>query len=316
MVKDPSWLLNPLTNPIFEPVLLRTAILFIAGLFLIVALNKGFDGLTDSNLWRRYVSWLLIAPFYLTAVFLGGTVSLFFLLAVILVAVWEYKEISGLPQMYTWTLYVLSVVSVYVASYQTTLFYSLPVLYFTTLTTIGIRTNTKTAYQRTAETLFFMIWVVFSMSHFVLLGHLNNTFDFTKSLLVLLGFAVPLSDIGAYVIGKLSHKYDVLAWPIAENVSPNKTYGGVIGNILGAGLGIAVMWFAIRTYLPVWAWVLMAFLFGVNGVIGDLTESTMKRFYDVKDSSSLIPGHGGVLDRIDSTLRVIIVLFYTLQLIL
>lgn len=316
MIRDPGWLLNPFANPILEPVLLRAVLLFIAGFGLVVALNGGWRGLLSSNLGRRYMAWLGIAPFYLTAVFLGGTTSLLFLLCVLLVAVWEYSELSGLPDAYTWSLYWLAALSVYVTSYLTSYFYSLPVIYFLTLTATGIASDDESAFEDTAAALFFAVWVIFSMCHFIRLGHLNNTLDFSKSLLVLIGFAVPLSDIGAYVVGKWVNKRGILDTRIARRISPNKSYGGVVGNVVGAGLGIWIMWFAVKDYAPLWAWVGLAVVIGVHAVLGDLTESMVKRSYGADDSGTLIPGHGGVLDRMDSSLRVILAVFYILQFIL
>lgn len=279
-------------------------------------LNSGFKDVWDSNVGRRYLSWLWIAPFYLATVFLGGTTSLVFLLLVMLVATWEYQRVSNLPRPYAWALYLLSILSVYVTSYETTWFYSLPLIYFTTLTGVGIHSDDDEAFGHVAGTLFFSIWVLFSLCHFIRLGHLNNALDFTKSLLILIGFAVPLSDIGAYLVGNWMYKKNVFTTRIAERISPNKTYGGILGNILGAGAGIALLWFTLQAYFPVWVWVVLACIIGFNAVLGDLTESMVKRHYDVKDSSSLIPGHGGVLDRIDSSVRVILAVFYLLQLLL
>ncbi|MFT4975899.1 MAG: phosphatidate cytidylyltransferase [Myxococcota bacterium] len=106
-----------------------------------------------------------------------------------------------------------------------------------------------------------------------------------------------LGDTGAYFAGRFLGRHKLF-----ERISPKKTWEGVFGGIL-AGIGGAclVKWIA----LPDLAWghavILGAVLVGA-GVIGDLTESMLKRAYGVKDSGWILPGHGGILDRIDGLL--------------
>jgi len=104
------------------------------------------------------------------------------------------------------------------------------------------------------------------------------------------------ADIFAYFGGKL------IGGPkIARGLSPNKTWSGIIaGTFAGAaaGLGCGLLFQADATLrLP---WVIIGALVAFSGLMGDLFESFLKRRFGVKDASKLIPGHGGVLDRIDS----------------
>ncbi len=317
-MQDPNFL-NPLLNPIFTDVLLRTAVVYLAGLFLILILNKfKVANLWQTNIGKRYLSWLAIGPVFLLFVLFGGYAALFFLLAVLLLSVWEVKSISDLPKSYIIGLIAMSVLSVYVASFQPDYFLSLPLIYFLIITFISFKENrAEGSFANASITLFISIWVIFSMSHFVLLGHLNNTLDDSKALLILLGFAIPLSDICAYVVGRYFSRFPTLdKYKVASNLSSKKSYAGALGNIIGAGIGIACMYFAIGGYLPIYHWVLIAILIGVAGIVGDITESMFKRYYRTKDSGTIIPGHGGVLDRIDSSMRVIVILYYYLIFVL
>lgn len=105
------------------------------------------------------------------------------------------------------------------------------------------------------------------------------------------------SDIGAYMAGRLVGGPKL--WPA---VSPNKTWSGAAGGLAAAGaVALAVAW-AFDPAAPVLPVLAVAALLGVASQGGDLLESAIKRHFHVKDSSRLIPGHGGVLDRLDGLL--------------
>jgi phosphatidate cytidylyltransferase len=105
------------------------------------------------------------------------------------------------------------------------------------------------------------------------------------------------SDIGAYLAGRLLGGPKL--WPA---VSPNKTWSGAAGGLLAANLtGLACALAFTPQASPI-AVVAVATLLGVASQAGDLLESAIKRHFDVKDSSHLIPGHGGLLDRLDGVL--------------
>ena len=103
------------------------------------------------------------------------------------------------------------------------------------------------------------------------------------------------SDIGAYLLGRL------LGGPkLAPVISPGKTWTGALGGLIAAGLvGVvaAMLWQAAW-----WPAALVAGLLGLVSQAGDLVESAAKRYFGVKDSGRLIPGHGGLLDRLDGLL--------------
>lgn len=102
------------------------------------------------------------------------------------------------------------------------------------------------------------------------------------------------ADTGAFFAGRWLGRV-----PLAPRVSPKKTWEGVIGGVL---LGGAVAWLA-SFWLPitdVWPFVMTCVAVAALSIVGDLTESMLKRAAGLKDSGSLFPGHGGMLDRIDS----------------
>lgn len=105
-----------------------------------------------------------------------------------------------------------------------------------------------------------------------------------------------INDSFAYIIGKsLGHT------PLISSVSPGKTVEGTLGGIictLLAGWGITFIFPETSAFL----WLAMAFTIALGGIIGDLTESMLKRHLGIKDSGKILPGHGGILDRFDSML--------------
>jgi phosphatidate cytidylyltransferase len=106
-----------------------------------------------------------------------------------------------------------------------------------------------------------------------------------------------LGDTGAYFAGRAFGKT-----PLFPRVSPKKTREGVFGGLLLAVAGAALIKSVSNLDLS-WPVVLvLAAVLDVAGVIGDLAESMLKRAFGVKDSGSIMPGHGGILDRIDSLL--------------
>jgi phosphatidate cytidylyltransferase len=136
------------------------------------------------------------------------------------------------------------------------------------------------------------------------------------SLVIFLLCVVWAGDIIALYVGRAWGRHK-----LAPTLSPNKTWegslGSVAGSLLAAGalLGLAALlntWDSARLSYPddVWYWLLLAVVVNVAAQLGDLAESALKRSAGVKDSGTLLPGHGGVLDRIDALLLAAPVMWY------
>ena len=118
-------------------------------------------------------------------------------------------------------------------------------------------------------------------------------------------------DTGAYLTGRLIGKHK-----ISPKISPNKTAEGVVGGMVFAYIGASLspIWIPYRTWIPHIA--LIAVLVGLATQLGDLFQSILKRKANVKDSGKLLPGHGGLLDRIDGFLFAIPVFYFYYHFIL
>jgi phosphatidate cytidylyltransferase len=127
---------------------------------------------------------------------------------------------------------------------------------------------------------------------------LTNTLHYSqwRMLIVVLGGVNFGMDTGAWFFGKNFGKHKL--W---EKVSPNKTIEGLIGGMITSGILGTLLWASFVSKPKLYLFALFCLL-GVLSQLGDLIQSKIKRQFKIKDSSALIPGHGGVYDRIDSLL--------------
>ena len=127
----------------------------------------------------------------------------------------------------------------------------------------------------------------------------NNDGNVSYTPVLLLSFfaLIWIYDTGAYLFGVTFGKHRLF-----ERISPKKSWEGAIGGAIFAILASLLINHLFPGYLTVLQWIGFAFIVVVFGTWGDLVESMIKRSLNVKDSGNLIPGHGGILDRIDSSL--------------
>jgi phosphatidate cytidylyltransferase len=126
---------------------------------------------------------------------------------------------------------------------------------------------------------------------------LRNDFPEGSKLVFFLLLVVWLGDSGAYYFGKSFGKHK-----LSPRISPKKTVEGLIGGIVTSIVAAIVIHFTFFKSFPLVHAILAGVLLSFAGVVGDLAESMWKRSADVKDSGTLLPGHGGFLDRFDSIL--------------
>ena len=137
--------------------------------------------------------------------------------------------------------------------------------------------------------------------------------DYNPKIIIGLFILIWTNDTFAYIVGK-----SIGRTKLFEKISPKKTVEGFIGGILFAlvaGYLISKYYIKVKhefSEQSILIWTLIAVIVGVAGTIGDLIQSKFKRIAGVKDSGSIMPGHGGILDRLDSVIFVapIIFLFY------
>lgn len=130
--------------------------------------------------------------------------------------------------------------------------------------------------------------------------------------MIILAFGVPLfGDMIAYFLGKRFGKRKLC--PV---VSPNKTVEGAVAGLVGSVLFSLLIWIAVKNVItqdqmifPLWNYLLVGLIGGIAGQAGDLFASMIKRYCEVKDYGSIFPGHGGMMDRLDSTYWATVVIY-------
>lgn len=180
------------------------------------------------------------------------------------------------------------------------------------LTEAAVRRPLVAILPDTAFSLFGLIYVSLPLAT---LPHIAQQENGRAQLLFLL-LVVWAGDIAALFVGRAFGRKKL--WP---RISPNKTWAGTYGS-LGGSIAVAIATVLIGSRIaerfgsappftrPLWYWIVLAVVLNIAAQLGDLLESAIKRGAGVKDSGTLLPGHGGVLDRIDALLLAAPVLWY------
>jgi len=195
----------------------------------------------------------------------------------------------------------------------------LPALSALTLTLLawnGFRGTLTYILPDTAKGLFGLIYIAYPLTLVPAIWKQEDG----MALLLFLMVCVWCGDIAALYIGKNFGRHK-----LAPRLSPGKTWEGAIASVVGSVIaGMAVVYVSdvltargnliLHIAEPVWQSLLLAILLNIAAQLGDLLESAIKRGANVKDSGTMLPGHGGILDRIDALLLAAPVLWYILLL--
>jgi phosphatidate cytidylyltransferase len=312
------WLTNPFTNPLALPLTLLLLSIFGGAALALQAVHfwrvtfsnrsatKRAAVVPESVLWQRYRTWVIIAILFISATLIGP-------LAIAILCgffCWqggkEYAVLTALPMRHQRILLLASWATlIAVLCWNAPVLTIAPILAFfgwSILTLQPVAEETEVG-QRFAIglTAFWGYLYLGWLPAFLLALSMNRTPGFV----LLVGFGVAMSDVAAFCTGKLL----MINKKLAPRLSPNKTWGGLLGNLLGAALAIGLTSFALP-YLQFWQFGLLIAAIGLGSAWGDLLESLLKRQCGVKDAGALLPGFGGLLDRIDSLLLVAPLVYY------
>lgn len=257
----------------------------------------------QSELRQRVLSWWFMIGIFTIAIVINRVVSTIFLGVVSYMALKEYFSLIPTRRIDRFVLFwcYLSIpVQFYWAhiGYYGMFIVWVPVWMFLLLPIVMALMGQTKGYLTAVGTLSWgLMMTVFGLSHTAMLLGLHPVLTFAAGgpgLLLFLVVATQFNDVAQYTTGKLLGRR-----PIVPSVSPRKTWEGFLGGLVSTTLLAAVIG-PYLTDMGLVGSVVSGAMIAVAGFCGDITISAVKRDLGVKDASHLIPGHGGILDRVDS----------------
>jgi phosphatidate cytidylyltransferase len=283
-------------------------VLFVLGFGLVLFFaRKDLKAGLKGELGKRYLGWLIMAPLFMLAAFVGGLVAAVILLLFFFRITHEYVRVVGVEGPYAFYLYALIPITFIVAVFVPALYFMLPAAAILLLTLVpmlsGRIENLYLQVSFAGRGYFYVVW---SIGHLILLRELGGT-----GLVVLTAVGIALSDVMQYTVGKLIGRH-----VISPAVNPHKAWEGLLGDLLGASLAVGLLGFALPPQFTILHQAALVVLIGIGAAWGDLASSMLKRVAGAKDWGELLPGHGGMLDRANSMVIVFPLVYYFAYLVM
>lgn len=293
---------NPLANVLFLPSLKIVGLLFVLGFGLVLFFaRKDLKAGLTGEYGKRLIGWMIIAPLFLVATFVGGLPAAAILLIFFYRIVVEYVRVVGVERPYALYLYALIPITFVCAAFFPELYFTLPAGSILLLTIVPILTGRiENLYLQLSFAGRGYLYLVWSLGHLILIRQLGGS-----GLVMLAGVGVALADAMQYTVGKLIGRHI-----ISPEVNPRKAWEGLLGTFLGAGLAVALFDFALPREFILVHKIALALMIGLGAGWGDLISSLVKRAAGAKDWGDIIPGHGGLLDRANSMVVVVPLVYY------
>lgn len=287
-------MLPVLQEPVFRAYLaILVAVLALAGIILV--LLQFVSRVELGSVWKTYVSWLVMAPLAAAAI-LGGRVA--FIVGVTALALCAAREFSRVAQLERAMSVVVGtgIVALGLCALRVPNLYSATALVAGALILLLpiLRNRAGGALAQISLGLLAFLYLGWMFGHLALLANLRNATGYLCFILL----ATELTDVAAFCFGKLFGRY-----PLRSEISPRKTWEGALGALAVAMLLPWLLRFSFPEFRPN-ELLCMGLIVGLGAPLGDLSISLLKRELGAKDMGRAIPGHGGVLDRIDSLIFV------------
>lgn len=259
-----------------------------------------------SNLLMRSITGIAYAGTIITCLIMGHLSSSILFFIIMVAALWEFytvvKKNNTSPQV---VLGILTAASIFFSFYlfheNTKLFnffLNCSLLLTLAIFCVELFRKKEPNFNNIALTLVGLIYIALPISLTNVLN-LNTINEYDYFLLLSVFILIWLSDTGGYIIGSRFGKRKLL-----ENISPKKSWEGAYGSVLFSIIGAIILSLTFKQLNTI-EWLVLAIIVCIASLIGDLVESYLKRSLSIKDSGRILPGHGGILDRIDSALFVI-----------
>ena len=264
---------------------------------------------------KRLLTAVIVLPFLIASILISWLWWLFVLLAAasMVLALWEFYLLARKLQLKPDPVagYVagaaLITISLQNEALGNSLLFGLVIMVLVIATLVGAMLRGAPFDKMIASsgaTVLGVLYIALLGTHLVLI-RTGFTPDLSRHLLSFFFLVLMGSDAGAYYIGRAFGKHK-----LAPKISPGKTWEGAIGGVAAALAMATLAHFWFFRELPL-KWTLpLAFTMSIAGIFGDLVESALKRSASAKDAANILPGHGGLLDRLDSLLFNAPLLYY------
>ncbi|HEU5291540.1 MAG TPA: phosphatidate cytidylyltransferase [Cyclobacteriaceae bacterium] len=275
-------------------------LIFASVLFFVVGKLKPQANL--SELKSRTRSWWVMATMVLAATLISTNISYIATALLSFTAFRELYSVLGFREsdrraiFWAYVSIPIQYYLAYIGWYGAFIIF-IPIVMFLFLPLrLVLKGNTDGIIKSMSSLQWILMLTVFGLSHMAYLLSLPELPGFSsggRGLLLFLVFLTEINDVMQFTWGKLLGKHKIV-----PKVSPNKTWEGFVGGIISTT--IIGYFLGFLTPLSDYQVLLISFMIAVSGFVGDIVMSSVKRDIGVKDMSTAIPGHGGILDRIDS----------------
>lgn len=291
-----------LNDPVHVGISVVVAILLAASV-IVFGLTKLYPSGDYKELSARVKSWWVMIAIFSIALLSSPIVSVMFFGLISFLAFKEYVSVIPLRKadrrVLFWAYLTIPIQYILVATNQYGLFIVfIPVWVFFLLPFRLILAKQTDGFLKSVSAISWGLMItVFAVSHAAMLMKFPATGDHAAGgagLILFLAILNQGNDVAQYVWGKMFGKHKIV-----PDVSPKKTWEGFLGGV-GTTMVMAVLLHSFLTPFSIPFALFVGAMLAVTGFIGDVTFSAMKRDLKIKDAGALIPGHGGILDRIDS----------------
>ncbi len=260
-----------------------------------------------NELTKRILSGLVYVALFLFCVFFSPKTYITLMVLFAGISLWEFSKLVNLKSIIPYIL--LPIIFIWLNQYEGKRMYIMVLL--TLLSSFALifnlyknKVSTKTIFNKISLSTFY---IILPFAFLTLLPFVNGVYE--PMLIVFIVISIWVNDSFAYLVGKNFGKNKLF-----ERISPKKTIEGFIGGLVFSIISGVVFaeYFHLFSLL---SGVVMAVIISVFGTYGDLVESKFKRQANVKDSGNIMPGHGGILDRLDSLFFVAPFIYFYLTII-
>jgi len=259
-----------------------------------------------SNFLKRIIVALILGTLVVTALFIHPILLYIISLIWIALATIEFLHILSLKQIYINRFFIillnLAIPTIFYFNGSRLIYVGLLFIVF-----IYSLYKQEQYYLVVPFSLFAIFYLGVLPSHLLFLKVWVRTHGLSSFIVLFPVLFTWLNDTAAYGVGSWIGQHK-----LASKISPNKTIEGFIGSIIVSVLFSAIYLRAILPHISAFAMVIIGLILSVAAQIGDLVESGFKRSVGIKDSSGILPGHGGFLDRVDSLLFTAPIFYYIL----